>query len=393
METREVYIVSAARTPIGDFRGALSPFSVVELGSIVAEEVMKRAGVKKDCVQEIVAGMIYKGGQKGNPARQIQIKCGFPESGYACTIDQQCGSGMRAMEALSQQIMLGKTEVGLAIGMESMSNAAYVLTNARSIRSGDQKLIDTITYDGLNCAICDYHMGRTAENIAEKYHITRKEQDELAYMSHQRALKAQAEGKFEDEIVPVSITDRKGRVTVVDKDEHPKNSSLETLGNLSAVFKKDGTVTAGNASGINDGAAALLLMSKEAVEKYQVKPMAKIIGTASFGVDPAYMGLGPVYALPKAVEYAGLTLDDIEYFEINEAFAAQFIGCERELKLSRDKVNLNGSGIALGHPVGATGIRIIVSLLYEGKRQNIKYGAASLCVGGGPAIASVLEFL
>lgn len=389
----EVYIVAAARTPIGDFRGALSSLSVVDLGSIVAEEVMKRAGLSKDCVEEIVAGMIYKGGQKGNPARQIQINCGFPESGYACTIDQQCGSGMRATEVLSQQIMLGKTDVGIAIGMESMSNAAYILKDGRGIRSGDKMIYDSITYDGLNCAICNYHMGRTAENLAEKYSISREEQDELAYMSHQRALKAQESGKFDDEIVPVEIKGRKGQITVVDKDEHPKNSSLEKLASLKAVFKENGTVTAGNASGINDGAAALLLMSKAAVEKYNVTPLAKIVGTASFGVAPQYMGIGPVYAIPKAVEYAGLSMDDIEYFEVNEAFAAQYLACERELKLDRNKVNLNGSGIALGHPVGATGVRILVSLLYEGMRQKIKYGAASLCVGGGPAIATVVEFL
>lgn len=392
MEMREVYIVAAARTPIGDFRGALAPLSVVELGGIVANAVVKRAGISKEWVEEITAGMIYKGGQKGNPARQIQINCGFPESGYACTIDQQCGSGMRAVEILSQQIMLGKTNVGIAIGMESMSNAAYILKDGRGKRSGDMKMYDSITYDGLNCAICDYHMGRTAENLAVKYHISREEQDELAYMSHQRALKAQAEGKFTDEIVPVEIKDRKGRVTIIDKDEHPKNSSLEKLASLKPAFLKDGTVTAGNASGINDGAAALVLMSGEALEKYQVKPLAKIIGTASAGVAPAYMGIGPVYALPKAVKEAGLTMKDIEYFEINEAFAAQFLACEKELKLGMDKVNRNGSGIALGHPVGATGVRILVSLIYEGLREKIHYGAASLCVGGGPAIASVIEF-
>lgn len=393
METKEVYIVAAARTPIGDFRGALSSMEVVELGSIVAEEVVKRAGIEKSCVEEITAGMIYKGGQKGNPARQIQIRAGFPESGYACTIDQQCGSGMRAMEVLSQQIMLGKTDVGIAIGMESMSNAAYVLKTGRGHRMGDQKLLDTITYDGLNCAICDYHMGMTAENLAAKYGITREEQDELAFLSHQRALRAQEEGRFTDEIVPVTIRGRKGKTTIVDKDEHPKNSSMETLSGLKPVFKADGTVTAANASGINDGAAALLLMSGEAVEKYGVKPLARIAGTASFGVDPAYMGIGPVYALPKAAEYAGITMDDIEYFEINEAFAAQYLACERELQIPREKVNRNGSGIALGHPVGATGVRILVSLLYEGMRQNIRYGAASLCVGGGPAIAAVIEFM
>lgn len=393
VKTGDVYIVSAARTPIGDFRGALSSLSVVDLGCIVAQEVVTRADIKRECVEEIVAGMIYKGGEKGNPARQIQIKAGFPKSGYACTVDQQCGSGMRAVEILSHQIMLGKTDVGIAIGMESMSNAAYILKQGRGVKMGDQKLYDSITHDGLNCAICNYHMGKTAENLAEEYNITREEQDELAFLSHQNALRAQEEGKFKDEIVPITVVDRKGNISVVSKDEHPKNSSLEQLGKLKPVFKEDGTVTAGNASGINDGAAALLLMSEAAVKKYGVKPIAKIASTASFGVDPSVMGIGPVYALPKAVEYAGLSMADIEYFEINEAFAAQYLACERELKLDRNIVNRNGSGIALGHPVGATGVRIIVSLLYEGLRENIKYGAASLCVGGGPAIASVIEFL
>lgn len=390
---QDVYIVAAARTPIGDFNGALSSQNVVDLGCIVTEEVIKRAGIEKTCIQEVVGGMIYKAGQKGNPARQIQMKCQLPESGYACTIDQQCGSGMRAMEILSEQIMLGKTDIGIAVGMESMSNAAYVLNNARTLRMGDTKLSDTITLDGLNCAICDYHMGVTAENLAEKYGISRQEQDELAVLSHERALKAQAENKFKDEIVPVEMKDRRGNIVIVDEDEHPKKTTIETLAKLRTVFKKDGTVTAGNASGINDGAAAVLLMSETAVKHYNVKAIAKIKSTASFGVAPQFMGIGPVYAIPKALEYAELNLEDIGYFEINEAFAAQFLACNRELKLDMEKVNANGSGIALGHPVGASGIRIIVSLIHEAKRRNVKYGVASLCVGGGPAIASVIEIL
>ncbi|TWH45513.1 thiolase family protein [Sporomusa sp. KB1] len=390
---KDVYIVAAVRTPIGDFNGELASKSVVDLGCVVTEEVIKRAGIDKCCIQEVVAGMIYKAGQKGNPARQIQIRCQLPASGYACTIDQQCGSGMRAMEAISEKIMLGKTDVGIAIGMESMSNAAYVLNNVRNLRMGDTTLSDSITLDGLNCAICNYHMGVTAENLAEKYDISRQEQDKLALLSHERALKAQQEGKFQEEIVPVEIKDRKGTITSVDKDEHPKKTTMETLARLKTVFKKDGTVTAGNASGINDGAAALVLMSEEAVKKYNVKPIAKIKGIASVGVEPQFMGIGPVFAIPKALEYAKLTMNDIGYFEINEAFAAQFLACNKELKLNMEKVNANGSGIALGHPVGATGVRIIVSLIYEAKRRNVKYGVASLCVGGGPGIASVIEIM
>jgi acetyl-CoA C-acetyltransferase len=389
---KDVYIVSAARTAIGDFMGGLSSLSNVELGTIIAKEVINRAKLSPEYVNEITCGMIYKGGSKGNPARQIQIAAGMPVEGYACTVDQQCGSGMRAMEIVSQQILLGKTDIGIAVGVESMSNASYILNNARSIRMGDAKLVDSLTNDGLHCAICNYHMGVTAENLAQKYRITREEQDELAMLSHNRALTAQKAGKFEEEIAPVVIKSRKGDI-VFNKDERPKAVSMESLYKLKPAFMKEGTVTAGNASGINDGAAALLLANGEMVEKYQLKPLAKIISTASVGVEPEYMGIGPVYAIPKALSYAGLTMDQIDYFEINEAFAAQFIACNRELNISMDKVNVNGSGIALGHPVGATGVRIIVSLISELKRRNGKYGVAALCVGGGPAIASVIEVL
>jgi len=388
----EVYIISVARTAIGDFMGGLSLLSNIELGTIVAKEVLNRANLSPEVVDEVACGMIYKGGSKGNPGRQIQYAVGMPMEGYACTVDQQCGSGMRATEIISQQILLGKTDIGVAIGVESMSNAAYILNKARSIRMGDVKLLDSITNDGLNCAICDYHMGVTAENLAEKYKITREEQDELAFLSHARALAAIEAGRFKEEIVPVVLKGRKGD-TIFDTDEHPKKVTMESLGNLRPAFKKDGTVTAGNASGINDGAAALLLASGEMVEKYGLKPIAKIIGTASAGVEAQFMGIGPVYAVPKALKYAGLTMNQVDYFEINEAFAAQFIACNRELRLSMDKVNANGSGIALGHPVGCTGVRIIVSLMSELKRRDAKYGVASLCVGGGPAIASVIEML
>lgn len=391
---KEVFVAAAVRTPIGDFQGGLASLNAVALGTIVAEEAVKRGGIAPADVQEVVGGMIYKGGAKGNPARQIQIAAGMPEDGIACTVDQQCGSGMRALEIVSEQILLGKTDVGMAIGMESMSKAPYILHKAREgLRMGDATLQDSITMDGLHCAICNYHMGITAENLAEKYGITREEQDALAVLSHQRALKAIGEGKFKDEIVPVSVQGRKGAVTIVDTDEHAKETTLEGLAKLRSAFKKDGTVTAGNASGINDGAAALLLMSGEAVNAKGVKPIARILSTASAGVKPEFMGIGPVYALPRALQYAGLSMEDIGYFEINEAFAAQFLACDRELNLDMNKVNVNGSGISLGHPVGCTGARIVVSLIYEMKRRGVRYGAASLCVGGGPAIATVVEAL
>ena len=388
----QVYIVEGVRTPIGDFMGGLFPLSSVDLGTIAAREAVKRANLPAETVEELTCGMIYKGGCKGNPGRQIQLGAGFPDSGIACTVDQQCGSAMRALEILSHQIILGKTGLGLAVGTESMSNATYVVNNARKIRMGDVTMHDTITYDGLICAICNYHMGLTAENLADKYGISREEQDELAILSHQRARAAQAAGKFDDEMTPVIISGKKGD-TVIDKDEHPRDVNKESLAKLKPAFKKDGTVTAGNASGINDGAAALLLANEEMVKKYGLKPKAKILATASAGVAAEIMGIGPVYAIPKAVKYAGLEMKDIEYYEINEAFAAQFLACNRELKLSMDIVNANGSGIALGHPVGSTGARIVVSMMSEMKRRGNKYGVASLCVGGGPAMATVLEML
>jgi len=389
---KEVYIVSSARTAIGDFMGGLSSVSNVELGTIVAKEVMNRGHVSPDLVEEVVCGMIYKGGSKGNPGRQIQLAAGFPHTGYACTVDQQCASSMKALELLSQQVALGKTNVGVAVGIESMSNAPHILNGSRKIRMGDVKIVDTLTYDGLVCAMCDYHMGITAENLAEKYGITREEQDELAAISHLRALAAMEAGKFEDEIVPVEIKSKKG-VTVFDKDEHPRAVTSEYFSGMKPAFSKEGTVTAGNSSSINDGAAALLLANGETVEKLGLKPQAKILATTSVGVEPKYMGISPVYAIPKALEYAGLTMEQIEYFEINEAFAAQFLACNRELKIDMDIVNANGSGISLGHPVGATGIRIVISLMSELKRRNAKYGVASLCVGGGPGMATVIEMM
>lgn len=389
---KQVYIVEAVRTPIGDFMGGLSSLSNVELGTIAAKEAVKRSGLPPEAVEEVVCGMIYKGGSKGNPGRQIQMAAGFPSSGYACTIDQQCGSAMRAVEILSQQIILGKTDLGLAVGVESMSNAAYVVNGARKIRMGDAVMLDSITHDGLNCAICNYHMGLTAENLAEKYGISREEQDQLSLLSHQRARTAQDSGKFSDEIIPITIKSKKGDV-IVDRDEHPRDVTIEALAKLKPAFKKDGTVTAGNASGINDGAAALLLAGPDAVEKYGLTPKARLLATVSCGVDADIMGIGPVYAIPKALEHSFLKMNDIDYFEINEAFAAQFLACNRELKLDMDKVNANGSGIALGHPVGATGVRIIVSLMSELQRREKKLGVASLCVGGGPAMAAVIEMM
>ncbi|MDQ2082954.1 acetyl-CoA C-acetyltransferase [Xanthobacteraceae bacterium Astr-EGSB] len=389
---REVVIVGAKRTPIGDFLGSLKDVSAVDLGVTAVNAALAQAGLKPDAVSELACGTIYKAGCKGNPGRQIQLKCGMPAEGYACTVDQQCGSGMRAFEIASQSIMLGKTDIAVAVGIESMTQAPYLLKAAREgYRMGTGEVLDSMLHDGLICAMMGYHMGLTAENLAERYAIPREEQDELAVMSHDRANKAIAAGIFKDEIVPVTIQTRKG-ATVVDKDEHPRTDiSIERLKSMKPAFKKDGTVTAGNASGVNDGAAALVLMAAEKADELGIEPLARLVATANVGVPPEVMGIGPAYAVPKVIKVAGLEAKDIGYYEINEAFAAQFLAVNRELKLSFDDINANGSGIGLGHPVGCTAARILVSLIYEMARRKVEYGLASLCVGGGPAIATVLR--
>jgi len=390
----EVVIVGAARTPIGDFMGSLKDVSAVELGIVAVRGAMAKAGIDPGLVEDVAGGMIYTAGAKANPARQIQLGAEIPVEGGATTIDQQCGSAMRALEIVVQQMLLGKSSVSVAVGMESMSRAPYLLLNARQgLRLGPDKVEDYLLHDALVDPFTCHHMGITAETLAEKYGISRQEQDELALASHKRALAAIAAGKFKDEIVPVEVKTRKGSV-IVDTDEHPRaDISLESLAKLKPAFKENGTVTAGNASGINDGAAALVLSTASRASALGLRPVAKILATATSGVAPEIMGIGPAFAIPKALKYAGLELGDIDYFEINEAFAAQVIAVDRELKLDPSKVNANGSGIALGHPVGCTGIRIVVSLLSEMQRRQSRYGVASLCVGGGPAMATVIEMI
>jgi len=391
---RNVVIVGAKRTPVGDFLGSLKDVAAVELGTTAVKAALEQAGVTPDKVEDVVAGMVYKAGAKGNPARQVQLACGIPVTAGAMTLDQQCGSGMRAVEIACQQIMLEKVDTAVAVGMESMSRAPYLLLNARTgYRMGAGTMEDHLLYDALHDAFHGYHMGMTAENLAERYQITREEQDELAYLSQTRAVAAIKAGKFKDEIVPVEVKKRK-EIKLFDTDEHPREDvSAEGLAKLRPAFKKDGTVTAGNASGINDGAAAVVLMAEEKALELGLKPLARILATATYGVEPEIMGIGPAFAIPKALKFAGMTPDQIDYYEINEAFAAQFLAVNRELKLDMDKVNANGSGIALGHPVGCTGIRIMATLIYELKRRGGRYGVASLCVGGGPAMATVLESL
>ncbi|TYO95258.1 acetyl-CoA acetyltransferase [Geothermobacter ehrlichii] len=390
----EVVIVGGARTPIGDFMGSLKDVSAVELGIVAVKGALEKAGVGPELVEDVVGGMIYTAGAKANPARQIQLGVGIPLEGAATTVDQQCGSAMRALEIAVQQMLLGKSTVSVAVGMESMSKAPYLLLNARQgLRMGPDTVQDHLLHDALIDPFTGHHMGITAETLAEKYRISRQEQDEMALASHNRAVAAIAAGKFKNEIVPVEVKNRKG-VVIVDTDEHPRaDISLEKLAQLKPAFKENGTVTAGNASGINDGAAALVLMTASRAKELGVRPIAKILATASYGVAPEIMGIGPAYAIPKALKYAGLELSDVDYFEINEAFAAQVLAVDRELKLDPSKVNANGSGIALGHPVGCTGIRIIVTMLNEMKRRHNRYGVASLCVGGGPAMATVVELI
>lgn len=390
----EVIIAAYARTPIGEFLGSFSNMSAADLGVIAAKSVVEKAQINPETIEEVVCGTVHQEGQKGNPARQIQLGAGLPYTGWAATINQQCSSGVRATEMIAQNILLGKIEVGIAAGAECMSSVPYLLLNARKgYRMGDAKAEDALFYDGFICAMNGYHMGITAEDLAIKYNISRQEQDEWALRSHTCALAAWKAHKFDDAVVPVEIAGRKGEVTTVKVDEHPRATTLEALAKLKPAFKKDGTVTAGNASGINDAGAAMLLMSKNAAEKSGVKPLAKVLATASAGCDPKYMGIGPAYAIPKVLRSVGLTLEDIGCFEINEAFAAQLLACNRELKIPVNKLNVNGSGIGLGHPVGATGIRIIGDMIYELKRRGEKYGVASLCAGGGVGIAAVIEVL
>lgn len=390
---REVVAVGMARSPIGNFLGALSSVPAIELAKIVSKEALRRANVQPENIDEVALGTVFKHGMKGNPARQLQIALGIPSRGAASTIEQQCASSLRALEIAVQQILLGKTEAALVCGVESMSNIPYIVQGMRKGSCmGPVKMEDAMQYDGLIDAFGGESIMRTAENVAERYHVSRQEQDEYALLSQTRANDAIENGRFAEEIVPVEVKSRKGTV-IVDRDEHPRRTSLEELSRLRPSFMKDGTVTAGNSSGINDGASAMVIMSAKRAQELGVKPLARILSTVTVGCDPEVMGVGPIYAIPKAVELAGLEQSSIDYYEINEAFAAQVIPCIRELGIPLDKVNANGSGIALGHPVGMTGLRLMISGYYELKRRGAKYGCGSLCAGGGPAMAVVFERL
>ncbi|WP_040210624.1 acetyl-CoA C-acetyltransferase, partial [Clostridium polynesiense] len=369
---REVVIVSAVRTALGSFGGALKDVSAADLGAVVIKEAVKRAGIKPEQVDEVLFGNVIQAGSGQNVARQSSVKAGLPVEVPATTINMVCGSGLRTVAMAAQMIKLGDADVIVAGGTENMSAAPYVLKNARwGQRMGDGKLVDTMVLDGLTDAFNGYHMGITAENIAEKWGISREEQDEFAVNSQNKAEAAIKAGRFKDEIVPVEIPQRKGDPIVFDTDEFPRfGANTASLAKLKPAFKKDGTVTAGNASGINDGAAAIIVMSADKAQELGIKPLAKILSYGSKGLDPAIMGYGPFHATKAALEKAGLTVEDLDLIEANEAFAAQSIAVAKDLNFDMSKVNVNGGAIALGHPVGASGARILVTLLYEmGKRS------------------------
>ena len=390
---RDVVIVSAFRTPIGSFGGALKDVSAVDLGTCVVKKAMESINLDPTEVDELIFGNILSAGLGQNVARQVAIKSGIPKEVPSFGINKLCGSGLKAVELAAQAILVGDAEVVIAGGTESMSQAPYVLRGHRwGQRMGDGKIIDTMIYDGLTDAFNDYHMGVTAENIVEQYGFTREMQDQLAVTSQNRAEAAIKAGRFKDEIAPVSVPQRKGDPIIVDTDEFPRfGATIEQLAKLKPAFKKDGTVTAGNASGINDGAAAIILMSKEKAEQLGLKPMATIKAYASAGVAPEIMGTGPIPASKKALEKAGLEVKDIDLVEANEAFAAQALSVITDLGLNTDIVNVNGGAIALGHPIGASGARILVTLLYEMEKRGAKYGLATLCIGGGQGTAVIVE--
>ncbi|KAF5059835.1 Acetyl-CoA acetyltransferase [anaerobic digester metagenome] len=391
--TKEVVIVSAVRTPIGNFGGSLTNFSAVDLGVIAATEAIRRAGILPSEINETILGNILSAGLGQNVARQVSIKAGVPDTSPAMAINKLCGSGLRAVSMAAQFIMLGDADVILAGGTESMTNAPYLLPKARyGYRMGNGELVDSMIQDGLTDAFNGYHMGITAENIAEQWGISRGEQDEFAQKSQAKAEIAQKKGVFSDEIVPVEIPQRKGDPIVFSNDEFPKHGlTIEALAKLKPAFKKEGTVTAGNASGINDGAAMLVVMSAEKAAALGLKPLVRIRSYANAALDPKIMGYGPVPASRAALLKAGMQIGDIDLVEANEAFAAQSIAVMRDLNLDPSKVNVNGGAIALGHPIGASGARILTTLIYEMKRRNAATGLATLCIGGGQGTAIIVE--
>ena len=390
---REVVIVSAVRTPIGSFGGALKDTRAVDLGAIAVKEAIKRAGIDPAMVDELVFGNVLQGGLGQNVARQVSMAAGLPKEVPSMTINKVCGSGLRSVGLAAQIIKAGDADVVVAGGTESMSLSSYAMPSARwGARMGDAKMVDMMVYDGLTDAFNNYHMGITAENIVEQWGLTREQLDEFSANSQQKAEAAIKAGRFKDEIVPVEIPQRKGDPVVFDTDEYPKfGTTPESMGKLKPAFKKDGTVTAANASGINDGAAAFVVMSKEKADALGLTPLCTIKSYASAGVDPSIMGIGPVPATTKALEKAGLSMNDLDLIEANEAFAAQSVAVGKDLGIDPAKLNVNGGAIALGHPIGASGARILVTLIHEMQKRDSKYGLATLCIGGGQGTAEIVQ--
>jgi acetyl-CoA C-acetyltransferase len=388
----EVVIVAAGRTAVGKFGGSLAKMSATDLGAQVIKSLLAKTGIKPDMINEVIMGQVLAAGCGQNPARQASIRAGIPDMVPAFTINKVCGSGLKATHLATQAILCGDAEIIIAGGQENMSASPHVLMNSRDgIRMGDGKLVDTMIVDGLWDVYNQYHMGTTAENVAKKFNISRQEQDEFAMASQNKAEEAQKSGKFKEEIIPIEIPQKKGSITF-DTDEYIKQgTTLESLAALRPAFAKDGTVTAGNASGINDGAAAVIMMSAKKANELDLKPLARIKAYSSAGVDPSIMGMGPVPATQLCLKKAGWKQEDVDLMEINEAFAAQAIAVNKEMGWDTSKINVNGGAIALGHPIGASGCRILVTLLYEMIRRDAKRGLASLCIGGGMGVALAVE--
>ncbi|WP_186671162.1 acetyl-CoA C-acetyltransferase [Sporosarcina sp. BP05] len=390
--SKEIVIISAVRSAIGSFLGSLKDIPATDLGATVIKEALKRAGVAPESVDEVIMGNVLQAGLGQNPARQAAIKAGLPETVPALTINKVCGSGLKAVHLARQAIIAGDADIIVAGGMENMSQAPYIMKDGREgFKMGDQKIIDSMISDGLWCAFNDYHMGITAENLCDRYSITREEQDTFSATSQAKAAAAIEAGTFAEEIVAIEIPQRKGAPIIFDQDEYVKaGTTADKLGKLRPAFKKDGSVTAGNASGINDGAAAFVIMSKEKADELGLTPLATIVANGNAGVDPSVMGLGPVEAVKKALTKANMQLSEIDLIEANEAFAAQSIAVGKELEFDASKLNVNGGAIALGHPIGASGARILVTLLHEMKRRDVKSGLATLCIGGGQGVATIV---
>jgi len=389
---RDVVIVSAVRTPVGKFQGGLSEMSAVELGAIAVRAAVERAGIAADSVDECLMGCVLPAGLGQNPARQAALRGGLADSVSALTINMVCGSGLKAVALAAHAIAQGDAEIVVAGGMESMSNAPYLLPGARKgLRMGDGAVVDSMIRDGLWCACEDFHMGMTGELVAEKHSITRQQQDEYALASHRKAAAAWREGRFDAEVVPVEVKGKKGSVMVTRDESVREDASLEALAALKPAFKKDGTVTAGNAPGVNDAAAAIVVMSAEKARELGLKPLATIRAQATSGVAPKWVMLAPVTGIKKVLERAKWSIDQVDLFELNEAFSVQALGVTKELGLGLERVNVNGGAVAIGHPIGASGARVLVTLLHEMQRRDAKKGVAALCLGGGNSVALAVE--